>query len=161
VAVGASSAGRRSSETSLAVGQSAALGAYRVTFQGAQRSREPHRDSYLAVFAVERDGERLGQLAPRMNLYFATGDALGTPAVLSSPRDDLYLSLLRMDPEKGEVAVRVQVAPMVAWLWIGIAIAVLGGLVAMPLGRRAGTRAAPAAARSAAPGPAASAEASA
>jgi cytochrome c-type biogenesis protein CcmF len=137
VAVAASSSGRRSMESTLAIGQAAELGPYRVRFQGAQRRHEAHRDSYLAVFAVEREGKSLGTLAPRMNHYFATGDALGTPDVLSSPRDDLYLSLLRMDPEKGEVAVRVQVAPMVAWLWIGIAISVLGGLLALPLGRRA------------------------
>ncbi|MGC4122682.1 MAG: cytochrome c-type biogenesis CcmF C-terminal domain-containing protein [Myxococcales bacterium] len=159
VAVAASSSGRRSLEATLAVGRPAELGPYRVTFQGAQHTREPHRDSYLAVFSVERDGQPLGNLAPSMNVYFARGDALGTPAVLSSPRDDLYLSLLRLDPEKGEVALRVQVAPMVAWLWIGVAISVLGALVALTPGRRARKPVARAEESSAAP--AAPAEASA
>jgi cytochrome c-type biogenesis protein CcmF len=69
-------------------------------------------------------------MAPAMNHYERMSQPLGTPAVHSSPREDLYLSLLRIDEDTGKVAIRAYREPMVSWLWIGGALVVLGGLVA-------------------------------
>ncbi len=131
IAVATSSSLKQHAEVSLKAGQSATLGPYRFTFTGAETRLEPHRQSTLAHFDVQRDDRLLTRLAPRMNQYFAMREPVGTPDVHSSPREDFYLSVMSVDSEKQTVAVRAFLTPMVAWIWLGAGIAVLGAVLSL------------------------------
>jgi cytochrome c-type biogenesis protein CcmF len=55
---------------------------------------------------------------------------------MTSAGEDFYLTLLAYDPEAGTVTLRLFVNPLVAWIWVGGAIVVLGALFAIGPGRR-------------------------
>jgi cytochrome c-type biogenesis protein CcmF len=80
-----------------------------------------------------------------MNQYDSQREPVGTPAVRTSLREDLYLSVMNIDPAQGTLGLLALVNPMVGWIWIATAIMALGGVIAL-LPTRA---TAPAAARAA------------
>ncbi len=131
VAVGVSSSGKLHAEQSLAKGETMRVGAYELTFQGAETVREPHRESTLAHVSIARDGKPVGSLSPRMNHYFTQRQPIGTPAVKSTPVEDLYLSVMSVDTRTQVLGLRAFVNPMVIWIWIGTGILVLGALLAV------------------------------
>ena len=65
---------------------------------GIDQVSEPHREAVVARVAVSRDGRDLGVLSPRMNQYERQREPIGTPAVRSSLFEDLYLSVMNIDP---------------------------------------------------------------
>jgi cytochrome c-type biogenesis protein CcmF len=131
VAIAVSSTQGTSKEVTLRQGEATELGRYRLTFVRAEAVREPHRESLVAHVAVARDGVELGTLSPRMNHYETQREPIGTPAVRSSLREDLYLSIMNVDAERGTLGLLALVNPMVGWIWIATAVMALGGLMAL------------------------------
>ena len=142
VAIAVSSTMGTSKELQLREGEKATVGAYTLTFLKAEQVREPHRESLVARIAVSRGGRDLGVLTPRMNQYESQREPVGTPAVRTSLFEDLYLSVMNIDPGKGTLGLLAMVNPMVAWIWGSVVVMALGGLAALLPGRR--TAAAPA-----------------
>jgi cytochrome c-type biogenesis protein CcmF len=124
-------------EVQLDQGQSVTIGRYSLTFLGAQAVQEPHRESVVANVSVYRDGRNLGVLSPRMSYYPSQREPVGTPAVRSSLREDLYLSVMNVDPGRGTLGLNAMVNPMIVWIWIATGIMALGGLAALVPRRRA------------------------
>ena len=147
-AVAVSSTMGTSKEVQLGKGQTATLGAYTLTFVGAERVSEPHRESVQARLDIRKDGREAGSLYPRMSQYENQREPIGSPAVRTSLTEDLYLSIHNIDVDAGSVGLLVLVNPMVCWIWIATAVMALGGLVALVPSIRGAT----AAARVAAPG---------
>lgn len=131
VAIAVSSTARVSQEVTLREGQSVVVEDYQLTFRGIETRDEPHRQSVLANLDVSRNGRALGTLSPRLNYYFIMREPIGTPAVRTTLKEDLYASAMSIDTEQKLVGVRVFVNPMVVWLWIGTAIIALGGFIAV------------------------------
>ncbi len=73
-----------------------------------------------------------------MSQFGANTEAVGTPAIDSSLEDDVYLTVdsLPADPAGGPVTIGVTVQPLVAWLWVGGVLLVLGAVLAAVPGRR-------------------------
>jgi len=112
-------------------GQSLAVGGYVVTFDGARQETLPHRRSTIAQMTVKTAGGKvLGNLEPRMNHYRGQMNPIGTPAVRSSLTQDLYLSVMTIDPNGSYVGLRAFVNPMIYWIWIAAGFMVLGCLIA-------------------------------
>jgi cytochrome c-type biogenesis protein CcmF len=107
------------------------LGAYALTFVGAERIVEPHRESTRARVDISKNGRSLGALYPSMNQYENQREPVGSPAVHTSLTEDLYLSVHNIDPGAGTVGLLVLVNPMVCWIWIATAVMALGGLMAL------------------------------
>jgi cytochrome c-type biogenesis protein CcmF len=138
VAIAVSSTMGSSKEVQLREGQSFELGAYTLTFVKAEELREPHRQSLVARVAVSRGGRSLGELTPRMNQYDSQREPIGTPAVRTSWREDLYLSIMNVDANQGTLALLAMVNPLVGWIWLATAVMAVGGMLALvPAGRRA------------------------
>jgi cytochrome c-type biogenesis protein CcmF len=131
VAIAVSSTQGISKEVTLRQGESTELGRYRLTFLKAEAVQEPHRQALVAHVGVARDGVELGTLSPRMNHYESQREPIGTPAVRSSLREDLYLSIMNVDAEQGRLGLLALVNPMVGWIWIATAVMALGGLLAL------------------------------
>jgi cytochrome c-type biogenesis protein CcmF len=136
VAIAVSSTMGTHKEVQLRQGESVTVGRYSLTFLGAERKSEPHREALVANVAVYRGQENLGVLSPRMNQYPTQREPIGTPAVKSSLREDLYLSAMNIDAERGTVGLLAIVNPMVVWLWIATGVTALGGLIALLPRRR-------------------------
>ena len=137
IAIAVSSTNGVSKEIELKQGETTSLGAYTLTFAGADRVTEPHRESVRARIDVQRGGREIGTLYPRMTYYESQREPVGTPAVHTSIAEDLYLSVHNIDPAAGTVGLLILVNPMVGWIWIATAVMALGGLVALIPARRA------------------------
>jgi cytochrome c-type biogenesis protein CcmF len=131
VAIAVSSTMGVSKEFELAAGESATIKGYTVTFLRPEVRNEPNRQSLVAVMAVTYDGKDLGLMEPRMNQYDTQREPVGTPDVHSSLFEDLYLSILNIDPQGKTLSLHALVNPMVGWIWGATALMALGGLVAL------------------------------
>jgi cytochrome c-type biogenesis protein CcmF len=124
------------------VGQATALGDYVMTFTGSEWEEQPHRRSLVARFNVERNGEDLGDIAPRLNHYAGMGSPIGTPEVHSGLDEDLYVSLINVDEVANVASIQVLVEPLVWWLWFGGGVMMVGTIIsAWPSRRRRETAA--------------------
>ena len=139
----------------LAPGETATVGAYRITHE--QLVVEPLADDARVIETraeVAYDGPQSGTLATALRDYPSSATAIATPAVRTSLGEDLYVTLLASDPDTGAVTLHVFVNPMVAWIWIGGAIIGLASTFAIWPERRRQPVVATEPAPSAAPAPA-------
>jgi cytochrome c-type biogenesis protein CcmF len=137
VGVAASSAYRQDADMTIRQGDTKSFAGYEITYTGSERLDEPHRWARVARFDVKRDGKSLGTVEPRMNHYKTMGQAIGTPAVMTAPDEDLYMSLVQVDVDAKLASVSLVVEPLVVWIWIGGGVMLFGTiLAAWPIGRR-------------------------
>ena len=125
-------------ETRMDVGDQVAFGGYTIEFQGMRTTREARRVVTVAQLAVARGGERAGVYEPALSTYAGMAQAIGTPSVRTTLRDDLYLVLVAT-PAPGTTAavIGMQSNPLVVWLWIGGAVMAAGAaFAAWPTRRR-------------------------
>ena len=137
VGVAASSSYAVAASGTVAEGQRAQVGPYQLRFTGIEEGREPHRAWVAAVFEIT-GGRGAGEtLKPRQNFYPRSTDPIGTPAVRSSVKEDLYLSLMTYDPVKRTATFRAWVFPLVAWIWCALPLLIAGAAItAWPARRR-------------------------
>ena len=137
VALAASQGYASHREVSLATGESADVAGFRVTYLGTDVDESAQKTRVAAGIEVHRGGDRIGVLRPALSIFPGATSAIGTPSVRSTPREDLYLTLVSSPNEAGRVTIGVFVNPMVMWLWIGGAVMVAGTVfAALPANRR-------------------------
>jgi cytochrome c-type biogenesis protein CcmF len=137
IAVAVSSTGAVEATAVLAPGESAHLAAYTVTHD--ELVREPlAADPRVFETRAELDvsGPQAGRVTPALRDYPNSVTAIATPSVMTSVGEDFYLTLLAYDPEAGTITLRLFVNPLVAWIWVGGAIVVIGAVFAIWPGRR-------------------------
>jgi cytochrome c-type biogenesis protein CcmF len=84
----------------------------------------------VAPLAVTRDGEEIGRLTPGRRQFTNFPEQPTAIVDLDSTwRDDLYVFVQGWDDE-GVAEFHVFVNPLIAWLWIGAAVYVAGGVLA-------------------------------
>ena len=136
VSIAASSTFKVQRDLPLSVGQEVAFEGYRLRFEGMRTETEPHRTAQVATVAILGPSGTLGVLEPKMNHYKQMREPIGTPAVRSGLKEDLYLSLVRVSADGATASVRAMVEPMVAWLWFGGLVMFGGALFSLwPRGR--------------------------
>ncbi len=134
VAVGLSAAAgfRHDGLVLLHRGQSATVAGHRVEFVGTQTVSTPSHSELRAVLRVDGGG----QFTPAISQFGTGTQTVGTPAIDSGWRDDVYLTIADI-PGKGSAwQFRVVVQPLVAWLWTGGALIVIGSVLSAIPGRR-------------------------
>lgn len=144
VALSISGTWRFEREVTLGKGEEMVVGDYGVRFAELWGREEAQRVVVGGTFEIFHRGDPVGRLQPRMNFYPSSQQPIATPAVRSSLREDLYLTLMAFDEETGNHAtVRAIVNPAVPWLWIGGMIVAIGAILALipqTGGRRPPTR---------------------
>ena len=112
-------------EAALAVGEAVVLDGVRFQFESLDPVAGPNHDSVRATF---RAGA--ATLHPEKRVFRADGTALSQPAIDVGWRRDLFVVLA--DPVgDGRWHVRLHVKPFMAWIWAGVALMAIGGLLAM------------------------------
>jgi len=143
VAVAVSASGSVQATAVLNPGQSASLAGYTVTHR--DLVREPlAADPRVFETRAEVDvrGKQVGTVRPALRDYPNSVAAIATPTVMTSVGEDFYLTLMAYDPDTGAVTLRLFINPLVAWIWVGGAVVVLGAGFAIWPGRRAAVSAA-------------------
>lgn len=134
-AVGLASAtafGQRA-EVQLSPGQTTTFAGHTLDFVGTRTVKTPSQSAFQAVLRV--DGR--GTYTPAITQFGAGTQDVGTPAIDTSWRDDVYLTIDAIATSGTKLTFGVVVQPLVMWLWIGGALLVFGSVLsAIPGSRR-------------------------
>jgi cytochrome c-type biogenesis protein CcmF len=84
-----------------------------------------------AAVGIFRDGKRVATLSPARSFYPRQDQTETTPAILSSPQEDLYLIIAGWEDNFATVTFRAYVNPLVFWLWFGGFFLIVSTLVAV------------------------------
>ena len=133
VAFAASHSFAHQTQLSLRQGQTAVFDGHSFTFLGMRDVQTPVRTGVEAVVRV--DG---GQVySPAISDYPFSNEAIGTPAIRSTPVSDVYLTLANAPAKPGDpAAIGVIIEPLVMWVWVGGVIIVSGAALAAWPGHR-------------------------
>ncbi len=125
----------------LQLGESMEVSDYRLTIQDAFQEEHPNFSLGGVIFAVEKDGKSMGTMRPARGFYHKAGqgeqDTIES-AIRHMGLNDLYIALGPL-PENvpahvqsgGIVNVQVYHNPLINVVWLGVAIMMIGGLVAI------------------------------
>jgi len=141
VAVAASSAYATRTSATVGPGQPAKVGRYELTLKGFTEGTEPHRTFMAATVDVKYPNGDVTTIHPRINYYERSTDPIGTPALLSSAREDLYVNMLAFSKEERTASFNLFVFPLVGWIWFGIPVIFLGCVIAAWPARKRGSAA--------------------
>ncbi|MBI2467983.1 MAG: heme lyase CcmF/NrfE family subunit [Candidatus Rokubacteria bacterium] len=137
IGVAASSVGKVEREVQLQRGESLELGRYRLRFDGLGASEQPTHLLVSAEVQVFEGPRLLTTLRPGQRLYPTSQSPFATVGVRYGLMRDLYVILAGFDREGRWATFKAQIHPMIAWIWLGGGVVVLGGLVAVwPLRQR-------------------------
>jgi cytochrome c-type biogenesis protein CcmF len=129
----ASSTLGQQAEATLKTGQSTVFGGYRLTYQGLSTDQQAQRVVLTAAVRVAG----AGTLNPRMNLYPAASEPIGSPSIRRGVVWDLYASVISLQDDGNSATFRFYRNPGVNWLWLGGFVMALGGAAAAwPMRRR-------------------------
>jgi cytochrome c-type biogenesis protein CcmF len=131
VGVAASSAFRIETRQSLKAGEEMQAGKFTLRYERIASEEDAHLSRLSALVSVWRNGTRIATLAPEKRLYKKPQQPTTEVAMRSTLTEDLYLVLGSYDPSSGLVTIQAYVNPLVAWLWIGGLIMVVGTVVTM------------------------------
>jgi cytochrome c-type biogenesis protein CcmF len=149
IGVATSTVGKLEREAMLKKGETLELGRYAVRFTGLTAVEEPTHLLVQATLEVTENGRSAGLLRPGQRLYTGSTSPFASVAVRYGFRRDFYVILGAFDRQGEWVQLKAQIHPMVAWIWMGGTVVLLGGALALwPVGRRV-PAAVPAAARTA------------
>jgi|TARA_Y100000814_G_scaffold259147_1_gene209155 cytochrome c-type biogenesis protein CcmF len=138
----ASSAFRIDEQVRLDFGTAVPFQAYELIAIDHFMRRTPRGISAGAEVLIERNGKRLATLRPRLNMFGQNSQLVPSPAVLYRFQHDLYLSIAStIDPDADFVVIRAIQSPLIAWIWVGGLIVVLGtGFALYPTGETSNHR---------------------
>jgi cytochrome c-type biogenesis protein CcmF len=121
-------------EMEMSTGSSLDIGPYHLVSTGMTQESEPEYDTSFSVLNVYRNGKPVTQLSPEKRTYFAGTDheQSSTIVALHSRADaDLYTVFEGTNPDTGLPIIKVFLNPLIAWIWIGVAIVVAGTFIAL------------------------------
>ena len=127
-----------SASIGLAPGERTHFAGYELAYETPFSRVEPNRTVVGARIEVLRDGRLVTVLDPRLNDYGSAAGPVITPAVYSTLRGDLYLSLTRLDNQG--LHADVWAYPLQWMVWLGGLITACGaGFSLTAIGRRVET----------------------
>ena len=121
----------------LRIGESMEVGEFQLTMKDAfEKEFENYRRTGV-VFDVAKNGRQIGTMEPARHFYYKTGQG-DQETIESAIRhfgvNDFYIALgsIPLDVKTGGVVnVQVYYNPLISVVWIGVAVMVLGGIVAI------------------------------
>jgi cytochrome c-type biogenesis protein CcmF len=138
IGVATSTVGKLEREATLQRGETLELGRYAVKFSRLSALEQPTHLLVQAALEVSEGGRPVGTLQPGQRLYPGSNSPFASVAVRYGFFRDFYVILGSFDREGQWAQIKAQLHPMVAWIWLGGVVILLGGALALwPAGRRA------------------------
>ncbi|HEY8521741.1 MAG TPA: heme lyase CcmF/NrfE family subunit [Gammaproteobacteria bacterium] len=111
-------------------GESVSVGGYEFVFRGTRDVEGPNYTAVEGEFEVLKDGEPVTVLTSQKRIYRVRSNAMTEAGIDVAPHRDVFVAL---GEPLGEDAwsVRLQVKPLIRFVWLGAIIMALGGLVAL------------------------------
>jgi cytochrome c-type biogenesis protein CcmF len=121
-------------EMEMSYGDTLSIGPYRLVCQSITQDSTPEYDTDFALLDVYRGNRKITQLAPEKRVYFAGTDHEQSSTIValhSNAQADLYTVFEGKNPDTGLPIIKVFLNPLIAWIWIGVVIVVLGTFIAL------------------------------
>jgi cytochrome c-type biogenesis protein CcmF len=112
-------------------GETFDIGRYTLRYDGIEPTDTPHVATMAAVLTVFDGEERIGVVRPEKRFYKKPQQPTTEVAIRSTLREDLYLILGAYDDTSRSATFQAYVNPLIAWLWIGGVILVIGTGIAI------------------------------
>jgi cytochrome c-type biogenesis protein CcmF len=133
----ASSTLAQQTEVTLKTGESTVFAGYVLRYEGLRTDQQAQRVVLTAPVTVHKvGGGGAGTLDPRMNLYPAASEPIGSPSIRRGVVWDLYASVISLQEDGNSATFRFYRNPGVNWLWLGGFVMALGGVAAVWPARR-------------------------
>lgn len=117
------------------IGDTLEIGDYTLTYQGLREKPEGTNSVVYAPMPVTKAGKLIGEVTPE-KIFHAEWEQPSTEvSILGSLKEDLYVILSTWDKGGEEATFKVNVNPLMAWMWIGGHLLVVGTLFAVWPGR--------------------------
>ena len=121
----------------LRIGESMEVGEFQLTMKDSfEKEFENYRRTGV-IFDVAKNGKQIGTMEPARHFYYKTGqgeqDTIES-AIRHFGVNDFYVALGSIPPDVktgGVVNVQAYYNPLISVVWIGVAVMVLGGIVAI------------------------------
>ena len=121
----------RTAEQELDFKQSMNIGPYRLECQSYSQDSNLNYDTEYVLLDVYRNGKKLFQMSPEQRFYSASQQTSTIVANHSTLAWDLYVIYAGKNPDTGRPIVKIFLNPLVAWIWIGVVIVIIGTGVAL------------------------------
>jgi cytochrome c-type biogenesis protein CcmF len=121
-------------EQEMSYNDTLSIGSYTLVCRSITQDSTPNYDTDFAVLDEYHHGKFVKQLSPEKRIYFPGTDheqASTIVALHSTPQADLYTVFEGENPDTGRPIIKVILHPLIAWIWIGVVIIVLGTFVAL------------------------------
>jgi cytochrome c-type biogenesis protein CcmF len=119
-------------EVSLSPGQKVTIEEYELTYLGPRMEVDPEKRMVFADISVTRHGEEAGAIAPAKYIYKSSPGAPSTEVAKHvTLRNDLYVIVGMVSPQTKIAAFEIHVNPLVSFIWIGVAILIMGAMVSL------------------------------
>jgi cytochrome c-type biogenesis protein CcmF len=121
-------------DVEMSQGDSVDFAGFTLTYDAPFRRNEPNRVVEGVRVDVHQGGRLVSTLEPRANFYAGVTGGIVTPAVMTRPGGDLYLTLRNLDAETVELG--LDTSPMIWLLWLGGLTTATGGFWSLSARRR-------------------------
>jgi cytochrome c-type biogenesis protein CcmF len=121
----------RNVEKEMGFGDSVTLGQYKLVCESYTQDSNKNYDTEYALMDVFKGGKKLVQLAPEKRFYLASQTSSTMVALHSTLASDLYVIYEGKNPDTDRPIIKVFLNPLMNWIWIGVAIVVMGTVVAL------------------------------
>ena len=113
-------------------GQTIELAGYELLFTGAHNLGGPNYTAVEGDFTLNRHGQAITAMHPQRRFYPVQGRFTTAAAIHTDLLADVYLSLGNRDHQMpGAYVVRFYHHPLVPWIWGGVLLMALGGLLSL------------------------------
>jgi len=131
VGVTGASAWKQERIESLKPGQAIEVGGYRFTFDGARSVPGPNYASIEGTYTVSKDGRTVAVLTPERRTFTQPPQTTTEAAIYTTFTTDLYAVIGESEAGDGSFVTRIFIEPFVPWLWYGVLLMGLGGVVSL------------------------------
>jgi Cytochrome c biogenesis factor len=121
----------QSHEQEMSYGDTVTMGPYKLVCRSFTQESKPNYDTEYALLDVYEHGKKITQLAPEKRFYLASQTSSTMVALHSTLESDLYVIYEGKNPDTDRPIIKVFLNPLMNWIWIGVAIVVMGTLLAL------------------------------
>jgi len=118
-------------EQEMSYGDSVTMGPYKLVCRSFTQESKPNYDTEYALLDVYERGKKITQLAPEKRFYLASQTSSTMVALHSTLESDLYVIYEGKNPDTDRPIIKVFLNPLMNWIWIGVAIVVMGTFLAL------------------------------
>ena len=118
-------------EQEMGFGDKMQIAGYTLVCQSYTQDDKPNYSSEWAVIDVYKNGRQIDTMYPERRFYKASEQTATIVANRSRLNEDLYLVYAGRNQDNGKPIIKAHVNPLVAWIWIGVHLVLIGTIIAL------------------------------